>query len=109
MEKTDEMISAINECNEQFQAPDVIWLQPDEFPEITWCRDKINDNDIKYLLATPERKAAGDMIQVLNDNLSGYRNLIEMELLPTRDYDKETQRIIDRIEAVLELAKGASP
>ena len=28
-----------------------IWLQINEFPETTWCRDKINDDDVEYVLA----------------------------------------------------------
>ena len=48
---------------------DVIYLQTDEAAEslglegVTWCQDKINDGDIKYLLATPEREAAPDLLE----------------------------------------------
>ena len=50
---------------------DVIYLQisnPDEpirIDETTWCSDKINDDDIKYLLSTPEREAAHEMYKAL--------------------------------------------
>ena len=37
---------------------DIIWLQPDDNDLTTCCQDKINNDDIKYLLATPEREAA---------------------------------------------------
>ena len=40
---------------------DVIYLQTEEFPETTWCVDQINDDDVKYLLATPEREAAPEL------------------------------------------------
>ena len=40
---------------------DVIYLQKSEFPETTWCVDRINDDDIEYLRATSEREAAGAM------------------------------------------------
>ena len=49
--------------------PDVIWLQwfdaeghPYEYgSDVTWCEDKQDDEDPKYLLATPEREAAGEL------------------------------------------------
>jgi len=44
--------------SEGWKEVDVIYLQIREFPEITWCADKINDDDIKYLRATPEREKA---------------------------------------------------
>jgi len=51
---------------------DVIYLQmgdPDEpirIDETTWCSDKINDDDIKYLLSTPEREAASVLYRALS-------------------------------------------
>ena len=42
--------------NEQ-EKHDTIFLQIDESPEITWCRDQIHDSDVEYLLASPPRKA----------------------------------------------------
>ena len=50
---------------------DVIYLQTDEAAEslglegVTWCQDKINDGDTKYLLATPEREAAPELLEAL--------------------------------------------
>ena len=29
----------------------VIWLQPSEWPEVTWCEHKQYDDDIKYIIA----------------------------------------------------------
>ena len=39
-----------------------IWLQINEFPETTWCRDKINDDDVEYVLASEVQKAL-DMLE----------------------------------------------
>lgn len=33
--------------------------------EVTWCRDQIHDSDSEYLRATPERKAAPQMLEAL--------------------------------------------
>ncbi len=49
---------------------DPIYLQTSFLhPEIetTWCRDPVNDDDIKYLLATPAREAAADLIKQLRN------------------------------------------
>ena len=32
-------------------APNTIYLQTDEFPETTWCVDRINDTDTEYVKA----------------------------------------------------------
>ena len=56
---------------------DAIWLQWDpegeqppgyEYPELegaTWCQDQINDNDWKYLRATPAREVSPDLLEAL--------------------------------------------
>ena len=58
--------------------PDIIYLQWHGEPyyngtidpntdvsEVTWCMDEIWDVDIKYLLATPEREAATELLEAL--------------------------------------------
>ena len=54
--------------------PDKIYLQwwpdptePEPPGEVTWCVDEINDTDAEYLLATPERLAAGEMREALEN------------------------------------------
>ncbi len=55
---------------------DVIYLQHGESPirleevGITWCQDEINAGDTKYLLATPEREAAPELLEALEDILN---------------------------------------
>jgi len=60
--------------------PDPIYLQleinaydnpvmDDPFDEIdgaTWCADRINESDVQYLLATPERLAAAELLAVVD-------------------------------------------
>ena len=36
-----------------------------EWNGVTWCSDLIYDDDVKYLLATPEREAAPEMLEAL--------------------------------------------
>ena len=33
------------------QELEIIWLQKDDDDNLTWCEDKINDDDIKYIRA----------------------------------------------------------
>jgi len=55
----------------EFTPHDAIYLQvsdsdePIGIDETTWCSDKINDGDIKYLLSTPEREAASELYEAL--------------------------------------------
>ena len=49
--------------------PDRIYLQYDDEPApdyehegATWCEDRINDSDVEYVLATPERLAAWELL-----------------------------------------------
>lgn len=48
---------------------DVIYLQNEDEEELeywdatTWCSDKINEHDVKYLLCTPVRVAAPDLLE----------------------------------------------
>lgn len=56
---------------------DAIYLQKEDFEEMTWCADQINDDDVKYLLATPEREAAPrlhKMVKLFYEWLSGQYN-----------------------------------
>ena len=86
-----------------FTPHDVIYLQindPDEpigIDETTWCSDKINDDDIKYLLSTLEREAASELYQALN------ALWLKTEIC---DYNHaeyyEALRIIDLVEAPIE-------
>lgn len=50
-------------------APDVLWLQYDEdygFDiETTHCQDRIGDDDVKYLKATPVRELSHDLLEQL--------------------------------------------
>ena len=59
----------------EFAKHDQIWLQKSEYPEITWCQYKIYDDDVEYLLATPERKAASDVLKILKDFVEPYKGL----------------------------------
>lgn len=36
--------------SDKTELPERIWLQPSE-EEITWCQDKINDDDVEYVRA----------------------------------------------------------
>lgn len=61
--------------------PDTIYLQwygdnvygdSDVFGEpgeVTWCTDEVNNNDPKYLLATPEREVALKLLRALEANM----------------------------------------
>ena len=63
--------------------PKTIYLQTDEEAEqysyegVTWCVDQINTNDKQYILSTPEREAASDLLEAL-------RHLLE-EALQTNE------------------------
>ncbi len=52
---------------------DVIYLQTGKNIEsleeegITWCQDRIEDGDTKYLLATPEREAAPELLEACQE------------------------------------------
>jgi len=56
----------------EFTPHDAIYLQvgdldePIRIDETTWCSDKINDGDVKYLLATSEREAASVLYRALS-------------------------------------------
>ena len=97
------------------QLPDTIYLQyygsdwhvdnwmedpePAEGDEVTWCVDKINEVDIKYLLATPQREAAPDMFEALEE--------IAAELGAKYLTDDAMVNIRHAAEAALELAGGS--
>ena len=45
----------------------VIYLQGEEEfgDELTWCPDKYNDTDVKYILANSKTEAANDLYEAL--------------------------------------------
>ena len=45
-----------------------------EWNGVTWCSDLIYDDDVKYLLATPEREAAPKLLEALDYFLQDYHN-----------------------------------
>ncbi len=61
--------------------PTSIWLQFDgdaapghEDEGVTWCEDPINDTDVEYLLATPERKIARELLVTINEYRMGIQH-----------------------------------
>ena len=75
----------------------VIYLQMDKEAEyfydegVTWCIDKINDTDIKYLLATPEREAAPDLLEAL-ETIGGYPALSPLDPISALDDMRQIAR-----------------
>ena len=61
--------------------PKIIYLQTDKESElfydegVTWCVDKINDTDETYLLSTPAREAAYDLLKTLQHAASYFQML----------------------------------
>ena len=93
----EKTITAINECNAPPITHDTIWLQPDEYPEITWCRDKINDNDIKYLLANTEREVAFDLLKASLEVALEHNDVPDGE----KPWLDQTREVLDRVEITL--------
>ena len=50
--------------------PDVIYLQVDEFPEITWCTEKIHDTDVEYVRADLLAAARSENERLREESLS---------------------------------------
>ena len=73
-----------NETSDERKPFDVIFLQWDDlypFEEystegVTWSQDKVNDSDIEYVMNTPERKAAGELLEVCQ-SAAGYFKMLE--------------------------------
>ena len=63
--------------------------------EVTWCEDEVWDVDIKYLLATPERKKAVSLYSTV-------RRLIDMRATMAPEIQatvvKEARRLLDQID-----------
>ena len=75
--------------------------------EVTWCQDCINDSDIEYLLATPERKAAGELLTVLEElieELAQYGDTGWYDM-PSKEKG-EDGRLITRGRAAINKARG---
>ena len=49
-------------CNDLgvIEVPKTIYLQIANLPEITWCVDKINDDDIEYIVKQPNKLSFDD-------------------------------------------------
>ncbi len=45
-------------------SPDRIYLQYDPDGETTWCEDKINDDDIEYVIATRLAQAEAEIARL---------------------------------------------
>jgi len=98
--------------SETKQAHDRIWLQDGcDDPEcgdgrcglaveVTWCEDRINDHDSEYLLATPVRKSAHDLLAVLTD-------MTALAAGPAGGVSQSQKReIIERARAAIRAATG---
>ena len=87
---------------------DAIYLQMEELEETTWCADKINNTDIKYLLSTPKRAAAEELYEAVRKarqlaSIATDWNLSEAEI------DGEMVSVYDLLrefEAAVALADG---
>ena len=86
----------------------VIWLQyeesgPDWASEYgtTWCQDKINDDDVKYVLAD-EAERRVEYYKALNSGLlKRVQELIE-------SYDRDEKRIVELEEGLQEYGRHKS-
>ncbi len=62
--------------------PKTIYLQTDEESEqysyegVTWCVDQINTDDKQYILSTPEREVASDLLKTLK-HAAAYFQMLE--------------------------------
>ena len=62
----------------QSDKPDKIWVEScdDEWDSGVWGQSWENDTDVKYLLATPERELASDLVETLREIASAYDEMI---------------------------------
>lgn len=54
-----------------WKPPDIIWLQPEEYPEATWCINQINETDIQYTRTkiVKQLRAELDEVKLERNNL----------------------------------------
>lgn len=56
--------------------PDRIWLQNyDDLYEATWCQDRVDDEDAEYILSTPPREHAEELVEALGAMLLCYEGV----------------------------------
>ncbi len=83
--------------------PNTIYLQTDEEAEqysyegVTWCVDQINTNDKQYILSTPERAVASDLLKTLKHAAAYF------QMLEAATHVKHP--ILREIESVISLTK----
>ena len=97
---------------------DVIYLQiendgSNEFDDqATWCQDKINDTDVKYLLADSKNEAADDLYEALKLLFGKWRPWIIEVSADMEDEYGEAKAQFDndcyKIERALAKAEGKS-
>ena len=72
--------------------PEIIYLQYDPDGETTWCEDKINDDDIEYVLKSSAEAAEARVYEL--------RNILNL-LLDQIDYTSGACRMNEMVGAVL--------
>ena len=105
-----------NETSDERKPFDVIFLQWDDlypFEEystegVTWSQDKVNDSDIEYVMNTPERKAAGELLEACEATMewlksTGYHKDYSGEYCLYADYDPGD--LFDQVTAAIAKAR----
>lgn len=79
------------------EAPNIIYLQISG-DEVTWCVDRINDDDVVYV--RPEK-----LVEALIRCKRGYYNMMELELgkVHDRPTDEELEKEIEYINKALSM------
>ncbi len=94
--------------------PKTIYLQTDEEAEqysyegVTWCVDQINTNDKQYILSTPEREAASDLLKACLNFMFRLEQIAESDPTLDREIDDEfAAEIMDIRAAIAQATKDS--
>lgn len=91
--------------------PEIIYLQnPDEddqefWSDVTWCSDKINEHDVKYILSTPKADLAPDLLDGFKQMTIHFKN---STLLMDNDNRKLADILISDAEELIQRAEAKS-
>ena len=86
------------------------WGHRSDWDSLTWCQDRIDDDDVEYvrkdLCNSTLKDAAPDLLQACERAKLAFETILDMGFMPSSDYDSDTKILINMMDKTIKKAKG---
>ena len=81
------------------------WGHRADWESLTWCADRIDDDDVEYVRKDLHDEAAADLLEACGAAQTAFANILELGLMYP-GYEDGTREMRDIMAAAIAKAKG---